>query len=46
MCTMQLVREMTLRDQGLILSLLFDIHFRDFRDLLVTGKCFIDLLLI
>ena len=39
--------DMTLiRDQGLILSLLFGVHFRDFRDLLVTGKCFIDLLLI
>lgn len=34
---------MTLRDQGLILSLLFGI---DFGDLLVTGKCCIDLLLI
>lgn len=46
MCAMQPVWEMTLCDQGLILSLLFGIHFRDFRDLLVTGKCSIDLLLI
>lgn len=46
MCAMQPVQEMTVRDQGLILSLLFGIHFRDFGDLLVTGKCFIDLPLI
>jgi len=37
---------MTLCHQGLILSLLFGIHFRVFGDLLVTGKCCIDLLLI
>lgn len=42
--TMQPVREVTLPDQGLMLSLLFGIHSAEFRDLLVVGKCFINLL--
>lgn len=44
--TMQPVQEVTLPNQGLMLSLLFGIHSAEFRDLLVVGKRFINLHLI
>lgn len=43
---MQPVQEVTLPNQGLMLSLLFGIHCAEFRDLLVVGKRFINLHLI